>query len=215
MNSRYNNLTVKQEAFCQSYVKSGSKSATDSYKEAGYSYKNKTTKTINEAACRLLKNSKIVARVDELKSKVAQIAEKKFNITHEEILNHLNILRNARIDEYVEYIEVETPIVRSSGSGKNKVTETIVQKTMQLKFKPFDQLSEQQLMCIESIKQDRYGNVEIKLHGKDWTIDKINKHIGFYETDNKQKNPPAIEVNDEINIDARIKVLLDKAKGKK
>ena len=42
-------------------------------------------------------------------------------------------------------------------------------------------------MCIESIKQDRYGNIEVKLHGKDWTIDKINKHIGFYESDNKQK----------------------------
>jgi hypothetical protein len=42
-------------------------------------------------------------------------------------------------------------------------------------------------MCIESIKQDRSGNIEIKLHGKEW-IDKINKHIGFYERTMSKSN---------------------------
>jgi hypothetical protein len=43
-------------------------------------------------------------------------------------------------------------------------------------------------MCIESIKQDRSGNIEIKLHGKEWSIDKINKHIGFYERTMSKSN---------------------------
>ncbi|MBY0486528.1 MAG: terminase small subunit [Flavobacteriaceae bacterium] len=207
---RNNALNIKQEAFCQAYLKSDD--ATASYKKAGYSYKNKTTKSIHQAACRMLKNSNVAARIEELKSKVAQIAEKKFDITHTEILNHLNILRNARIDEYVEYIEVETPITRTTGTGKGKVTETIIEKSMQMKFKPFDQLTKEQLMCIESIKQDRYGNIELKLHGKEWTIDKINKHIGFYEKNNEQKQPTiTLDIGDSEARDKRIKELLAKA----
>lgn len=158
-----NNLNIKQEAFCQAYIKTND--ATDSYKKAGYSYKSKATKSIHEAACRMLKSSKIAARIEELKLKIAGIAENKFEITHTEILNHLNILRNSRIDEYVEI-------------KKNKLV-----------FKDFDKLTKEQLMCIESIKQDKNGNIELKLHGKDWTIDKINKHIGFYEKNNEQKQP--------------------------
>jgi hypothetical protein len=55
----------------------------------------KLQKTINEAASRLSMTSKVLARIDELQARVAGIAEKKFEITHTEILNHLNILRNS------------------------------------------------------------------------------------------------------------------------
>jgi hypothetical protein len=180
-----NNLTIKQESFCQAYVRIGDKSAA--YREV-YSVKNKTTKTINEAASRLSMTSKVLARIDELQAKVAGIAEKKFEITHTEILNHLNILRNSRIDEYVEI-------------KKNKLV-----------FKDFDKLTKEQLMCIESIKQDRSGNIEIKLHGKEWSIDKINKHIGFYEKNNEQKQPVVnIDTSDLEARDKRIAELIAKA----
>lgn len=94
-----NNLTIKQEAFCQAFVRIGDKSAA--YREA-YSVKNKTTKTINEAASRLSMTSNVYARIEELRAKIAKIADLNFEITHTEILRHLNILRNSRIDEYVE-----------------------------------------------------------------------------------------------------------------
>lgn len=180
-----NNLTIKQEAFCQAYIRLGDKSAA--YREAGYSYKNKTTKSVNEAASRLFANSNVSARVEELQSKVAKIAEKKFEITAEEMLRHLNILRNSRIDEYVEF-------------KKGKLT-----------FKDFDKLTEEQLMCIESIKNTRNG-IEIKLHGKDWTIEKINKHIGFYEKDNEQKNPMTLDGEFTQEKEARLKELSEKLK---
>lgn len=211
-----NNLTIKQEAFCQAYVKSGDKS--EAYRSA-YNCSRLKDKSIHELSSKLSKNVKVASRLKELQDKISDIADKQFNITHEEILNHLNILRNSRIDEYVEYVEYEFPIIETTttGTGKNAVTTTStrIELRKELRFKPFDKLTKEQLMCIESIKQNRYGEIELKLHGKDWTIDKINKHIGFYETDNKQKNPPVVEVNDETNIDARIQALLDKSKGKK
>lgn len=187
-----NNLTIKQEAFCQAYIELGE--ATAAYKKAGYSYENKLDKSIHEAASRILNNSKVTARLKELQGKVAKIAEEKFDITHEEMLRHLNILRNSRIDEYVEF------------------------KKGKLIFKDFDKLTPEQLMCIESIKQTPNG-VEIKLHGKEWTIEKINKHIGFYPAQKHvlqgdKNNPVYVQNAEELTPEqqeARIEELVAKA----
>lgn len=181
---KHNNLTLKQEAFCQAYIKYGD--ASKAYREV-YSFKNMKTEVIHVRACELLKNSKVAVRVEELKADVAIIAKEKFNITHEEILNHLNILRNSRIDEYVEI------------------------KKGKLVFKDFDKLTKEQLMCIESVKQNRFGDIEIKLHGKDWTIDKINKHIGFYEKDNFQKGTMTFDGTFDESKERRLRELIEKA----
>ena len=84
-------------------------------------------------------------------------------------------------------------------------------ETKKLDFKKIDQLTKEQLMCIESVKQNRFGDIEIKLHGKDWTIDKINKHIGFYEKDNHQKATMTFDGTFDEEKEKRLKALLEKA----
>jgi len=173
-------LTLKQEKFCNAYIRLGDKSAA--YREA-YSCDRMTAKSVNEKASELFNNVKVTSRVNALQAKAAIIAEEKFSITSESILRHLNILSNSRIDDYVEFKVFEEPDGQDEkGNPKTKT----VQK---LFFKPFDKLTPEQLMCIESIKQNRYGEIELKLHGKEWTIEKINKHIGFYKIDNEQSKP--------------------------
>ena len=157
-------LTKRREIFAKEYVKTDNASAA--YRVA-FSYKNMKEETINNNAYKLLQNNDILARVAELKAIAMEIAEKEFKTDSTELLRHLTILRNARIDEYVDL------------TGDKLV------------FKPFSELTEEQLMCIESVKTTREG-IELKLHGKDWTIEKIAKHIGFYEKDNKQKS---VDVN--------------------
>ncbi len=58
-------LTPKQERFCEFYIELGN--ATEAHKQAGYG-RNMSSKTRNEAACRLLKNGKILARIAELQA---------------------------------------------------------------------------------------------------------------------------------------------------
>lgn len=192
-------LTIKQEAFCQAYIRLGDKSAA--YREA-YNASRLKDKSVNELASTLSKTIKVASRIEFLQSKIAAIAEKKFNITQEEMLRHLNILRSSRIDEYVEF---KTVTVHKYNKAGKKIASN---KETKLMFKPFDKLTPEQLMCIESIKETRFG-IEIKLHGKDWTIEKINKHIGFYEKDNEQKSQ-LITPEDRA---ARIKALEAKLKG--
>lgn len=195
-----NNLTIKQEDFCQAYIRLGDKSAA--YRDA-YSTSNMKATTIHKRSCELFDNGAVAGRIEELRAKVAVIAEKKFEITTTEMLRHLNILRNARIDEYVEFKEFTVSVFNKMGK------KTGTTKEMRMEFKPFDRLTKEQLMCIESIKQTRHG-IEIKLHGKDWTIEKINKHIGFYEKDNEQKNK--VEISSPEERDARIAALKAKLK---
>lgn len=176
-------LTYKEEAASQEYLKNGDKSA--SYRLVYKANKMKSD-VVNRKAYELFKRPHVWGRVQELQKEAEKIAKEKFGVTSEEILKHLNILRKARIDEYVRltYERVDSGDIDDNG-------ETIYNEVPRVIFKSFDELTEEQLMCIESIKQTRYG-IELKLHGVDWTVDKICKHIGFYEKDNFQKK---VEVN--------------------
>ena len=98
------------------------------------------------------------------------------------------------------------------GSGKNKIVTTSIEHRTELRIKSFDKLSQDQLKAIEGIKNTKYG-IEIKLHGKEWSIEKINKHIGFYEIDNEQKNPGSIPSTPEERKQ-RIEFLKAKLLGK-
>ncbi len=75
-------LTSKQERFSQ-LVASGT-SASDAYREA-YDVKKASAKTINEAASRVLANSKVSARVEELRKPVIEGVQ----VTLESLLNRL------------------------------------------------------------------------------------------------------------------------------
>lgn len=58
-----NKLTPKQEKFCREYIKCGN--ASEAYRKV-YNAEKMKPETINETACKLLKNPKITTRVQEL-----------------------------------------------------------------------------------------------------------------------------------------------------
>ncbi len=61
------NLTIKQDNFCVHYVETGN--ATEAYKRT-YSYKKQKSTTINRNAKKLMDNSKIIARIAELRKPI-------------------------------------------------------------------------------------------------------------------------------------------------
>lgn len=157
--------TQKKEAFCKFYVVDDN--ATEAYRQA-YNTDNMKKQTMSNNGYILLKHEDVQARIKELRNEIKKIAKKKFNIEKSEILRQLNLFRQSNIQDYVDLVEDPTT------------------KQMVLRFKPFSKLTKDQLECIESVKEGRNG-IELKLQGKDWSIEKINKHIGLYEKDNEQK----------------------------
>ena len=123
--------------------------ASDAYRRA-YSCDKLTSKSINELASSLLTNVKVASRVSELKA----ILQSKSDITKERILKELSAIVFADIRDYVEF-DGEFP-----------------------KFKSFSELTDSQAKAIESIKQTANG-IELKLHGKNWSIEKVCKMLGF------------------------------------
>jgi len=174
-------LSERDEKFCQLYVKL--LNASEAYRQTGFGKKS-SERAVNTQASEKLKMPKIARRIEELQAAAARIANEKFAVTAEEMLRHLDILRNSRIDDYVNF-------VKKSRTWIDDDLEEHTEEWTVLEFKPFDELTDEQLKCIESIKQTRYG-IELKLHGKEWTIEKINKHIGFYAKDNEQTKPETV-----------------------
>lgn len=112
-------INNKHEAFCLHYAKTGN--ASESYKKAGY--KAKTENAINVNATRLLKNTKIKERLQEL---AAELASDKI-ASIKEIQEHLTaVMRREKtesvvvtlIEEKSEYVQGEDGIMRKKTTKK-------------------------------------------------------------------------------------------------
>ena len=146
-NKSLNNLTIKQEKFCQAYIETGN--ASEAYRKA-YSCKKMKDSVVNIKACELLKNGKVTVRVRELQGEL----KKSSDIKKTAILEELSCIAFSDIRDYVTF------------DGTT------------LKFKNFDELTDKQARAIESIKKSKTG-IEIKLHGKSWSIERICKMLGY------------------------------------
>lgn len=175
-------LNDKQKQFCEEYLID--LNATKAAIRAGYS-----KKTAQQIGSENLLKLVIQNYITELKEK----RNKRVQVSQDEVLNHLNILRKSRIDEYVilKTIPIDPEDDDLEGLTDGEIEDLmgsskVIKYKQVMEFKDFDDLTDKQLMCIESVKMGRNG-MELKLHGKDWTIEKINRHIGFYEKDNNQQ----------------------------
>lgn len=106
-------LTAKQEKFVQGLVEG--KSQRQAYIDAGYKTDNASNKTIDEAASRLFKNSKVSARYSELMSK----HEEKALWTREMAVESLMWLKG----EAIKDIEVNGVRQANSGALTNAIKE--------------------------------------------------------------------------------------------
>jgi phage terminase small subunit len=164
---------VRQKYFSEYYV--ATLNGAEAARQAGYSIKG-----AKEQASLLLTYTNVAAYIAHLKAE----RSKKIGVSAEEILEQLNTFRKANINDYVEIVK--------STYVNDKGKEVPCKK---LEFKAFEDLTEEQKSCIESVKMGAHG-IELKLHGKDWTIEKINKHIDFYEKDNKK----TLDINKPFSI---------------
>lgn len=123
--------------------------ASEAYRRA-YSCGKMKDSVINTKACELLKNGKVAVRVRELQGEL----KKSSDIKKAAILEELSCLVFSDIRDYVTF------------DGTT------------LKFKSFDSLTDKQARAIESIKKSKTG-IEIKLHGKSWSIERVCKMLGY------------------------------------
>ena len=163
-------LTLKQEKFCNKYLECGN--ASEAYRFA-YDCSKMSDDSVWCNASQLLSDTKVTQRVKELQTEL----QKASDISKERVLEELGAILEARITDYVNLVTERVPLPQSKREKKAgvPVEYTEVQK---LVFKDFDQLTDRQVRAIESIKEGKNG-IELKLHGKSWTIERISKMLGY------------------------------------
>lgn len=123
--------------------------ASEAYRRA-YAAEKMKDESINRKAKELMDNGNITARIKELQGELKAISD----ITKERVLEELSAIAFADIRDYVVF------------NGRS------------IRFKPFKDLTDRQAKAIESIKKGKNG-IELRLHGKSWTIERICRMLGF------------------------------------
>lgn len=103
-------LTQKQEAFCLAYIELGN--ASEAYRRA-YDAKNMKPESINVNASKLLADTKIALRVEELRAPAAERAQ----VSLEKHLNDLQALRDVSVKDGKYGPAVQAEVARGKASG--------------------------------------------------------------------------------------------------
>lgn len=104
-------LTAKQEAFCLALLESGN--AKEAYRKAYPASSSWLDSTVYEKACRLRKNAKIMARMEQLRKPAIEAAQ----MTLEGHLNDLKRLRDKAEDEGKYTAAVQAEVSRGKAAG--------------------------------------------------------------------------------------------------
>jgi len=123
--------------------------ASKAYRTA-FSCSKMKPESVNNKAYELLNKVEIAARVKVLQEEL----KAKSDLTKERVLSELEAILDSKITDYLDFDGIF------------------------ISFKPFSDLTEKQIKAIESIKEGKHG-LELKLHGKSWTIDRICKMLGY------------------------------------
>lgn len=171
-------LTIKQEAFCQAYLRLGDKSAA--YREV-YSCSNMKAETIHSKASMLASEDKVRARIEQLQKEAIE----RNKATLDEVL--LVLADIIRFDPAAMYDE-----------DGNLLPIHKMPKKVRMCIQSFE--VEEGLpsmgMGDEGISTGNIITKKVKHYDKLAGVEKLMKHLGGYALDNKQKAVNIFQPND-------------------
>lgn len=181
-------LTQKQEKFVQGLIKG--KSQREAYK-AAYNAKNMSDNSIDVNASKLLKNTKVALRFNELRSKVIKRTEEKAIITAEEIIREIANIAKDDIKNYLDFKTKEVTLLYRDG-------ETYIDNRIVIDIKDSNTIDTKN---ISEVSLGKDGQFKFKLYQRDTALYKLAEIFGLNEL-NKAKQKLAedrLEMDKDIN----------------
>jgi len=155
-------LTIKQEKFCNYYVETGN--ASEAYRRS-YNCVNRSENTIWESASRLLKSSKVLARVKELQNEL----KKSSDLSKDRLLSELTNIAFSSIahlhNTWIERKDFDL-ITDQQKSTIKSISTKILKKNIGTHDEP-------EIVDVEYVK--------VELHDKLKAIERICKMLGYDE----------------------------------
>ena len=184
-------LPKQQVKFCECYALSGN--GADAYFKAYPASRKHPPRYRAEKASKLLAKANIRAHIASLKDKVAEIAEKKFAITAENVLQELAAIAFASADSYFSWGTREVPIMNRKTGGP--VTDEAGK--IQMKIEPYayikasDSLTTVQKKAIVgaemTFSKDGMPMVSVKMADKRAALVDLGKHLKLFGADKVAK----------------------------
>lgn len=161
-------LTIKQEKFCQKVLETGN--ISDAYRES-YNASKMKPETINNKAYILSNKGEVRARIKQLQEE----AEKRNEVTIDRILKELKLISfldpRQLFDENGDLKDVkDLPEDVARAIAEVKVEEVVMNK------------------------MSKRVKTTVKMYSKLDAIEKIAKHLGFYQKDNEQQGKSAADM---------------------
>lgn len=169
-------LTEMQRAFVREYVIDFC--GKDAAIRAGYS-----PKTAQQAASRLLQDPRIAAEIARVRDRIAAVAEAQTEVTATEIITSLVNVMRADIRDVVQW-----------GFTEQKGDDGITVSVPFVKPVSSEDLPPHLAGAVASVSLTSQGTFRVTMHDKGGAIDKLMRHLGLYEADNKQKTDPLAEL---------------------
>jgi phage terminase small subunit len=183
-------LTIKQEKYAQGLF--AGLSQREAYKQA-YNCDNMSDKSIDENACRLAADIKVVSRIEEL---TEELKERNM-ITVENILLELSRVAYANGSDFAKVIEKSYMKPIFDSEGKKIGEEEVFYKTVDIPVT--NTIEKSKLAAIAGIKSTRDG-IEVKTNDKVKALELMGKHLGMF-TDNLKLSGGTNNTNTEIDVD--------------
>lgn len=159
-------LNKKQLLFIDKYMTNG-KNGTNAYIEV---YKPKNTSIANGSASRLLANVKVKEEI----ARREQEELKRYNIKREQIIKELlSILES----DYMDYFKFNIEIIKDLDEDGNIYEKERISKRLKLP----EELTLEQRRAIKSIKTNKFGEQELELYDKQFSINQLNQMFGYLE----------------------------------
>ena len=184
-------LTQKQERFVQELIKG--KSQREAYKRA-YNAKNMSDNSIDVNASKLLKNTKVALRYNELRTKVVKRAEEKAIITAEEVIRGIANIAKDDIGNYLEYKTVKTLV------GYDDEGEPLLEYRTVVDLKDSKDIDTSN---ISEVSIDSKGTFKFKRYDKDKALYKLADIMGLDEMAQKKQKLAEDRFEHEKDIDGK------------
>ncbi len=157
-------LTIKQEKYAQGLF--AGLSQREAYKQA-YNTSNWTDKSIDEKACTLAKDAKVMSRIAEL---TGELKERNM-VTVEKVLAEYAKIAFADIKDFLSFGTVKTEIDRDDEGRPIYAFKQVVDA------KSSDEVDG---TLINEVAIGKDGTFKFKLHDKKGALDMIGKHLGMF-----------------------------------
>jgi hypothetical protein len=179
-----NVLTPAEEAFCEHYVLH--QHQANAYLRAFPASAKWKRNTLDRKASALMATAKVQARLTVLRMKVQAIAEHKFEITAQKVLEEYAAIAFTKSTDFARWGKRTVIRKRKTGRKDEKgepIYEDIGVEVDFVEFTPSDELTPEQAKAIATpdLSVDKFGNtvLNIKMMDRMRALDKLAKFVGL------------------------------------